>query len=343
MAKLRARAPNAADEQAAWIKAAVAQLLPVAEGTSRRPTGATIPRVVVDALRTAVLEASSAEGADARQVLAMLRAIEQLGAEVYDDVASSHVSPASQATATTSVVSANDAADGSEDLGLVVEVAHDLRSPLSSIIFLVETLRSGRSGPVTQLQERQLGLIYGAAFGLSSVVTDLLELVRGSDHFIEPQPVPFSLSELVGGVCDIVRPVAEEKQLELRMVLPERDARIGHPTALARILINLATNALKFTNTGWVEIGVSQLSLTRVEFSVTDTGPGIPAHVQESLYQPFRRHPLARGSRFSSAGLGLSICRRFVQALNSELTVATHEGRGTRFAFQLELPIAAAL
>jgi signal transduction histidine kinase len=196
---------------------------------------------------------------------------------------------------------------------------------------------------VTQLQERQLGLIYGAAFGLSSVVTDLLELVRGSDHFIEPQPVPFSLSELVRGVCDIVRPVAEEKQLELRMVLPERDARVGHPTALARILINLATNALKFTNTGWVEIGVSQLSLTRVEFSVTDTGPGIPPHVQESLYQPFRRHPLARGSRFSSAGLGLSICRRFVQALQSELTVATHEGRGTRFAFQLELPIASAL
>jgi len=327
--QLRGASASGGDERVAALRAAVASLIGARTASGWGMTARPVAREAIDALRAAILAPTISNDADPVEVVALLRAIEQIPV----------ATPQGQAGAPPLD---DEAVAGTEDLGLVVEVAHDLRSPLGSILFLVETLRAGRSGPVTPLQERQLGLIYGAAFGLSAVVSDLLELARGTERYLEPQPVPFSLTELVSGVSDIVRPIAEEKQIELRSRSPERDARIGQPAAISRILINLATNALKYTTTGSVEIAVTQLSLTRLEFSVTDTGPGMPPHVQESLYQPFRKHPLARGSRFSSAGLGLSICRRLVEMLDSELTCVSEEGRGTRFAFQLELPIASA-
>jgi signal transduction histidine kinase len=146
-----------------------------------------------------------------------------------------------------------DRMSGPDGLELVVEVAHDLRSPLTSILFLAETLLRGRSGPVTALQERQLGLIYSAAFGLSSVASDVVELVRGRDRLADLEPMPFSLSDIFESVRDIVRPIAEEKGLEVRLTLPARPFRMGHPVALNRVLLNLVTNALKFTDEGTVE------------------------------------------------------------------------------------------
>ena len=85
-----------------------------------------------------------------------------------------------------------------DGLELVVEVAHDLRSPLTSILFLAETLQRGRSGPVNPVQERQLGLIYSAAFGLSSVASDVIELARGGDRLVDLDPIPFSVKRHPG-------------------------------------------------------------------------------------------------------------------------------------------------
>ena len=100
-----------------------------------------------------------------------------------------------------------------DGLELVVEVAHDLRSPLTSILFLAETLQRGRSGPVNPVQERQLGLIYSAAFGLSSVASDVIELARGGDRLVDLDPIPFSVTDILESVRDIVQPIAEEKNL----------------------------------------------------------------------------------------------------------------------------------
>ena len=116
-----------------------------------------------------------------------------------------------------------------DGLELVVEVAHDLRSPLTSILFLAETLQRGRSGPVNPVQERQLGLIYSAAFGLSSVASDVIELARGGDRLVDLDPIPFSVTDILESVRDIVQPIAEEKNLAVRLSPPEADFRIGHP------------------------------------------------------------------------------------------------------------------
>src|SRR5205085_6362526 len=100
---------------------------------------------------------------------------------------------------------------GSDPLGSIVALAHDMRSPLTSILFLVDTLRMGHGGPVSGVRERQLGLVYSAAFGLSSMVNDVIELARGGDRTREPQPVPLSISGIMLSVQHIVQPIAEEK------------------------------------------------------------------------------------------------------------------------------------
>jgi len=231
---------------------------------------------------------------------------------------------------------------GSQDL--VVEVAHDLRSPLTSVLFLAETLQREQSGPITDIQRRQLGLIYAAALGLSTVTSDIIELARGGDRLVDTEPSPFSISEIFESVRDIVYPIAEEKGLQIRIALPESDHRMGQPLALSRVLLNLTTNALKFTDEGYVEIAAVAGTLDKIEFSVRDTGHGISQEALETLYQPFRRAASREsGYCFSGTGLGLAICRRLVEAMGALLTVESDPAWGTRFCFTLDLPRASTI
>lgn len=234
-----------------------------------------------------------------------------------------------------------DRLSGPDGMELVVEVAHDLRSPLTSILFLAETLQRGRSGPINPVQERQLGLIYSAAFGLSSMASDVIELARGGDRLVDLDPLPFSIADILESVRDIVQPIAEEKGLQVRLEVPETDFRIGYPVALSRVLLNLTTNALKFTSEGYVELRAEQREGTIVAFSVRDTGRGIPPQALLNLFEPFRRRQKQGEYAFSGAGLGLSICRKLVEAMHSKLEVETSPpDTGTRFFFQLDLPLA---
>jgi signal transduction histidine kinase len=220
----------------------------------------------------------------------------------------------------------------------VAGVAHDLRSPLTSILFLAETLLSGQSGEVNDVQRRQLGIIYGAALGLVSVASDIIELVRGGDGLTERKPALFSVTEILQSVHDIVRPMAEEKGLGVHLFPPAVDLRMGYPLALSRVLLNLTTNGLKFTDSGFVEIAVRAMGPARVEFSVRDTGKGYSTDVMDTLYEPFRRSHDGKKYGFSGAGLGLAISRKLVAAMGSTLAVETRPGWGTRFHFELDLP-----
>jgi signal transduction histidine kinase len=230
---------------------------------------------------------------------------------------------------------------GPGGLELVVELAHDLRSPLTSILFLAETLQRGQSGDVNDVQRRQLRLIYSAALGLSTLASDALELAREGDRLVDQDAAPFSVTEIFHSVRDIVRPMAEEKGLAIRLLPPDTDHRLGHPIALSRVLLNLTTNALKFTEEGFVELVAHPRGLKRLEFSVRDTGHGISSDALPTLYQPFRRSRSHRGGYcFSGTGLGLAICRRLVEAMGGDLLVESRPAWGTRFHFELDLPTA---
>src|SRR2546421_9137015 len=107
---------------------------------------------------------------------------------------------------------------GPHGLDLVVELAQDLRSLLTSILFLAEALQQGQGGPVTTEQTRQLGLIYSAALCLCATASDVLELARGGQRLVDRAPAPFSVAEVFGAVRSIIHPIAEEKRLEVRLV-----------------------------------------------------------------------------------------------------------------------------
>jgi signal transduction histidine kinase len=272
----------------------------------------------------------SAPAADQSESLRVLRAIESVREAIAPDWSQYF----------------NSRLAGPDGLDLVVEVAHDLRSPVTSILFLAETMGRGQSGEVNELQKRQLRLIYSAALGLSSMASDVIELARGGDQLVEKELSPFSVSEVIESVSDMVRPIAEEKGLELRYNHLPSDHRLGRPLVLSRVLLNLTTNALKFTDDGYVEITAKAKGLTRVEFAVRDTGHGITEEALANLFQPFRR-TRARSGRsgyyFSGTGLGLAMCRKLLEASGSELKFETKPGWGTRFFFELDLQLAAHL
>jgi signal transduction histidine kinase len=285
-------------------------------------------RRVLELMRAAVIaEWQRAAPASAQEMLAVLSSIEREREAIEPDWSEQFVSRLSAPGA----------------LELVVEVAHDLRSPMTSVLFLAETLQRGQSGPVNDVQHRQLGLIYGAALGLSAVSSDMIELARGGDSLVD-HPSPFSVTEILESVNDIVHPMAEEKGLSIRLEPPPSEKRLGYPLALSRVLLNLTTNALKFTDEGSVAITCQPQGREQVEFAVQDTGRGIAPEALETLYQPFRRAAARRGGYcFSGTGLGLAICRRLVDAMGGSLEVETAPDRGTRFHFTLTLPPATEL
>jgi signal transduction histidine kinase len=205
---------------------------------------------------------------------------------------------------------------------------------------LAETLQRGQSGAVNDLQHRQLGLIYSAALGLSTVSSNVIELARSGNRLADDHPAPFSVVEIMESVRDMVYPMAEEKRLSVRFLPPMSNHRVGYPHALARVLLNLTTNALKFTDEGFVEIVARENKLTTIQFSVRDTGPGIRPEALATLYMPFRQYRDRDGYAFSGTGLGLALSRRLVEAMGAELEIETRESWGTRFYFELDLPAA---
>jgi signal transduction histidine kinase len=310
-------------EVAAGLADVVAQVTDVASGTPRPVAGPASPltRRIVTLVRRRVIERS--DTLPPAEFLPLLRAVEGVAASL-EPLWSEHF---------------QDRMTGPSGLDLIVEVAHDLRSPLTSILFLAETMLRGRSGPLTPLQERQLGLVYSAAFGLNAVASDVIELVRGGDRLVRHEEQVFSVADVLEAVRDIVLPIAEEKGLELRSHAPASDLRRGFPGALNRVLLNLTTNALKFTTEGYVEVSVVELDGDMVECAVRDTGRGVPTAAIPTLFEPFRRRQQGGDYAFSGSGLGLSICRKLVEAMGSEFTIETSPGEGTRFSFRLALPL----
>ena len=231
-----------------------------------------------------------------------------------------------------------------DDVGTVdavVEVAHDMRSPLGAILMLVQMVLERE--PLQEERAQQLRIVYSAAFGLNALVNDLVDSVQPEARLLESSPVRFSVADTVGAVRDIVQPVAAEKGLQLRVKMPDGELRTGHPAALQRVLLNLTTNALKYTDRGSVTLAARELSATRMEFSVSDTGRGVPQAQLATLFRPFQRGSVrSPATTFPSAGIGLALCRRLVASMGGTLSVESQEGRGTIVRVELDLPNAPA-
>jgi signal transduction histidine kinase len=276
---------------------------------------------LLGAMRRALLEQVRTGAVSAADAIPLLTAFEKLGGQLDADAAHRFVSRL----------------NGQGGLELLVDVAHDMRSPLGSILFLTEQIRRGYSGPVTVTQDRQLGLLYGAALGLSSMASDVLDLARGGELFVGANPAPFAIPSVFHQVRDLVHPMAEERGLSLLFDTDVTEPRNGHGRAVHRVLLNLVCNAVKFTPSGEVVVTAAACAPSRVQFTVRDSGPGIPEELQATLFDAFRPRAKPGEFAFSSAGLGLSICQTFLRAMGSELTVSSAPGRGSTFQFDLDL------
>ena len=288
-----------------------------------RPPAAVVGRVL-EVLRAALLRVwrERSAAASAFLVLRHVAAVEELR----------------ETLARTSLQDFTAPLNGPGGADALAEVLHDLRSPLSAIRCLAERLELGGSGVVNDLQQRQLRLIHIAAVQLGMVADDAIDASHDGDVRCDDDTAPLSVTKVFNAVSNIVRPVAEEKNLEVYFVRPEDDYRVGREGVLRRVLLNLVTNALKFTHMGWVEVAAADRADARVEFSVRDTGPGIRPEAVEHLFRPFRRAATDQPHRFSRTGLGLALCRRMVEQLGGTLRHESPPGGGTRFWFEADLP-----
>jgi len=320
-AELRELPPDFVGAQLEWLLAYCTGAEEVEDGTAASTL--VIRRLLLDELRSALLSTWDGDGHSAAEIVNCLLQLDRTRSccQPRDEEA----------------FAAELADQGG--LNLVVEVAHDMRSPLTSILFLAELLHKGQSGALNDVQKHQIGIIYSAALGLENIASDMIEAARGGQRLSPENAVPFSVNDVMDAVVSLVRPMAEEKGLSLSLRPLRSPLRVGQPVPLSRVLLNLCSNGLKFAQDGGIELSARSAGPTAVEFSVTDTGPGIAPEAHTTLFQPFRRDPgRASGYVFSGTGLGLAICRRLVAAMGSELKFEPAPTCGTRFWFVLELP-----
>lgn len=222
---------------------------------------------------------------------------------------------------------------------LLREVAHLLRSPLGSIVMLTDGLRDGRSGPLTDLQEKQLGIVHRGALTAATIAGDLLSLVD-DEHRLEPT-ARFRIAATLREVADVVRPVTETRGCELVVAQPETSEREGPATAIRYALLTMTLRAALMTRDGRVELDVEAEDGDVVEFTVTTDGVRAEsdADAAEQL-EILRLDDHSDSFTLSSNGLAITAARKVIEAMGSELRIgATPEG-GVRMGFRLPLPLA---
>jgi signal transduction histidine kinase len=217
---------------------------------------------------------------------------------------------------------------------LVATVAHEFRTPLTSMRMAVHILLEGMVG---QLNERQLDLVFAAREDcerLQGIVEDLLDLSRIQAGKVEvsltPLPAKTLLEAAVQRQADAAR--AAGVRIEQRLVEPVLPVE-ADPERIALVFDNLMGNALRYA-TGRIEVAALPLH-DRVRFEVADDGPGIPQEYQERIFEKFFRMPGAKGE---GIGLGLYISREIVAAHGGEMGVESSPGAGSRFWFTLRVP-----
>ncbi|MDT8436363.1 MAG: HAMP domain-containing sensor histidine kinase [Gemmatimonadota bacterium] len=224
---------------------------------------------------------------------------------------------------------------------LLVDVSHDLRSPLNSVLFLADALQSERSGPLRPQQLRQVSVLYTAAVTLVRLVNDLIDYARlGDGHAVSVASVAFSPGSVWADVANLVGPLVTHRRVSLEARIEAEDGRSGDPQILSRILLNLVSNAVEAVEDGGgvtVEIRGGREALdvrVRDDRLGTDLGE-LRRRLDEAGDMDGRTT-----TRGWTRGLGLTICARLARAAGGTVNVAAIPGEGTEFRVILPFPVA---
>ncbi len=225
-------------------------------------------------------------------------------------------------------------------------MSHELRTPLNSIIGFTGIVLQGLAGPLNPEQTKQLGMVRSSALHLLDLINDVLDLSKIEAGQLEVRPGPFPLRDSLEHVAALVKPLAEKKGLLLNIVIPpDLGEMVSDRRRVEQILINLMTNAIKFSEQGCVTISAELLAacgspadsrlcpafLIRVQ----DTGIGIKPEDLTSLFQPFRQVDSGISRQHEGTGLGLAICRKLAGLLGGEISATSEVAKGSTFSVNI--------
>lgn len=222
---------------------------------------------------------------------------------------------------------------------LLAKVSHELRTPLGAILGHAEMLQEGVYGPVSESQNRSLNRIIENSGYLNEQVKDLLDLSRIGNGKLEIELYEFDLEDTLQQVQQRIQPVATAKSLEFAIELaPHLPKRItSNSIRIQQILVNLCTNAIKFTDAGKVQVSVKLADNAHWCLCVSDTGRGIPKQELKNIFLPFHQLQTSMLQSQSGVGLGLTIVKELVAALGGKIMVESEPHHGSKFSVTLPL------
>jgi protein-histidine pros-kinase len=220
----------------------------------------------------------------------------------------------------------------------LASMSHELRTPLNAILGFTGTILMGLSGPLTDEQRSQLETVRASGKHLLSIINGLLDLAKIESGEVELNFEQVDCRALLDEVASGLRPLADAKGIDLESVAPDQAVVVDTDRrALSQILINLANNAIKFTEEGSVRVELSSQAnggrLTR--FTVVDTGMGIKASDREGLFAVFQQVASSATRRHEGTGLGLYISQRLALLIRGEISFESEHGKGSTFVLQL--------
>ncbi|NEV60798.1 PAS domain S-box protein [Thiorhodococcus minor] len=225
----------------------------------------------------------------------------------------------------------------------LANTSHEIRTPMNAVLGLAYLLERQ---PLPAQAQDLARKITRSSRSLLGIINDVLDFSKIESGRLDIERVPFRLGEVLDNLATIMRTSAAGKSLDLAIRPPEglEAVLLGDPLRLSQILINLTSNAIKFTPAGMVEVRVDQTRQTssqvQLRFTVRDTGVGIDPRTQARLFEPFTQADASTTRRYGGSGLGLVISRRLAELMGGRLGLESSPGKGSTFWVELTFDLA---